>query len=306
MRKRLWSILLCVFVLLCNCSCGAKEQGKGEYVIYYLNIENTKIVPENYKNTKAKEEELAWELLNRLSAEPDSSQLRRTIPSEVMVQDVSSKGAYLTVDFNENYKNLSVAEEVLIRAAIVRTLLQIPEYSIISFTVDSEPLCFQDGEVVGGMSADSFVENPGQQIAGSVEKYITLYFASSDGTKLVKENRKVHYNTNISMEKMVMEELIDGPKNPKTLATVPSETKVITVSVVNGICYVNLSDGFKKQNPEIKEEVVLYSIVNSMTELAGVTKVQISINGDTKGKLRYTYELSKMYESNQKLIQENE
>ena len=66
-----------------------------------------------------------------------------------------------------------------------------------------------------------------------------------------------------------------------------------------------MSDSFKAQNAEVNEEIVLYSIVNSLTELQGVTKVQISINGSTEGKLRYTYDLSKMYERDMKYVKED-
>ena len=77
------------------------------------------------------------------------------------------------------------------------------------------------------------------------------------------------------------------------ISTVPSGTKLISVSVVDGVCYVNLSDSFKNnKNPEVTEEVLLYSIVNSLTELQGVSKVQISINGSTDGNIRYSYDLS--------------
>jgi germination protein M len=129
-----------------------------------------------------------------------------------------------------------------------------------------------------------------------VEKNLNLYFASKDGTRLVKEVRTVHYSTNISLEKLIMEQLIEGPKKSGTMATVPSGTKMISVSVVDGVCYVNLSDSFRNQNAEVNEEIVLYSIVNSLTEAQGVSKVQISVNGSTEGKIRYTYDLSKMYE----------
>jgi len=101
-----------------------------------------------------------------------------------------------------------------------------------------------------------------------------------------------------------MEQLIEGPNRSSSKATIPSTTKLIAVSVVDGICYVNLNDSFQNQNGEVSEEVVLYSIVNSLTELQGVTKVQISINGETKGNVRYTYPLSEMYECNYELIEE--
>ena len=76
--------------------------------------------------------------------------------------------------------------------------------------------------------------------------------------------------------------------------------------MVDGICYISLDQTFLNQNPEISEQVVLYSIVNSMTNLNTVVKVQISINGDTSGKCRYTYDLSNLYEADDSMVQTDE
>lgn len=303
MWKKIMCLLLSLTMLLSLSGCGQNEKKKGEYQVYYLNMDMSKIVAEEYDSSGAEAEELIEELLTKLKSAPDSSKLRQTIPSNVTVNSFKINGAYLYIDFSEEYKALTATEEVLIRAAIVKTLLQTGVCSLITFTINSEPLLTQDGTLVGSMSADSFVENPGEQINTSVETTLTLYFSNKEGTGLVKETRTVHYSTNISMEKLIMEQLIEGPKKSSSMATVPSGTKLITVSMVDGVCYVNLSDSFKSQNAEVNEEIVLYSIVNSLTELQGVQKVQISINGSNAGKVRYTYDLSKMYERNMNYVQ---
>ena len=305
MKKKILCLLLVFVLLLSLTGCENETREKGEYAIFYLNMDITKIMPEDYNSTGVTGEALAMELLEQLKSTPDSSKLRQTIPTNVAVKGIKSDGAYLTVDFSETYKNMSVTEEVLIRAAIVRTLLQVPEYSIISFTINSEPLRTSDGILVGNMTTDTFVENPGAQINASTESTIKLYFSSVDGTSLVEETRVITHSSSISMEKLIMEQLIDGPKLAKSKATIPSATKLINVSVMDGVCYVSVDNTFQNQDQEIKEEIVLYSIVNSLTELPGVTKVQLSINGDTKGYCRYTYELSKMYEKNLSLLQSN-
>ena len=286
-------------------ACNREDEKKGEYQIYYLNMDKTQLVTEGYDSTGAKGEDLVNELLAKLQSAPASTKMRQAIPTDVTVNSIKINGAYLYIDFSEAYKEIKSEEEILVRAAIVKTLMQANACSLIAFTVNSESLRFQDGTLVGGMSADSFVENPGKQINSSVESTLTLYFSNKTGTELVKETRTVHYSTNISMEKLIMEQLIEGPKKNGSLATVPSGTKLISVSVVDGICYVNLSDSFKNQNPEVNEEIVLYSIVNSLTELQNVTKVQISINGSTDEKVRYTYDLSKMYERDLKYLKED-
>ena len=302
MKKRILCLVLAIVMIFTLTGCNDEERQPGEYQIFYLNRDVTKVQAEDYDSSGAEGETLILELLNRLSAVPKSSSLRQTIPSNVSVNGIKTEGAYITIDFSQNYKNMSVTEETLVRAAIVKTLLQIEKYSLVSFTVESEPLRTADGILVGNMTLDSFVENPGAQITASTQSTIKLYFSSVDGTSLIEETRVVTHSTSVSMEKLIMEQLIDGPKLSKCKATIPSATKLINVSVIDGICYVNVDRSFQNQDPEIKEAIVLYSIVNSLTEIPGVTKVQLSINGDTKGFCRYTYELSKMYEKNLELL----
>ena len=305
MYKKILCFILSLTMLFSFTACNREEQKKGEYQIYYLNMDKTKIVAEEYDSTGVEGEALVQELLDKLQSAPVSSKLRQTIPADVKVESFKINGAYLYVDFSKEYKNLIPEEEIMVRASIVRTLAQIDEVKLVAFTVNSESLLNSDGSLVGSMSADSFVENPGKQINSSVETTLTLYFSNKEGTALKKETRTVHYSTNISMEKLIMEQLIEGPKKSGTMATVPSATKLISVSVADGVCYVNLGDSFKNQNAEVTEEVVLYSIVNSLTELQGVSKVQISINGSTEGDVRYSYDLSKMYERNLEYLKED-
>ena len=47
----------------------------------------------------------------------------------------------------------------------------------------------------------------------------------------------------------------------------------------------------------------MYSIVDSLTELSSIDKVQISINGDTSGKCRYTYDLAPMYKEDMSIVE---
>lgn len=296
MKKKWMCFLLSFLMILSLTGCQNSKQKDGEYQIYYLNMEMTKIISESYDSSGATGEALVNELLVKLKSVPESTELRQTIPSDVSVNGFKFNGEYLYVDFSSEYRDLTLTQEVLIRAAIARTLLQVEGCSLVSFTINSEPLYTANGTLVGPMSKDSFVENPGQQISSTVETTLTLYFASADGTTLVKEKRDVHYSANISMEKLILEQLIDGARSNNTLSTLPGNTKLISVSTAEGVCYVNLNESFINQDPNVNEEIVLYSIVNSLTEIPGVTRVQLSINGETSGNVRYTYPLSKMYE----------
>ena len=112
------------------------------------------------------------------------------------------------------------------------------------------------------------------------------------------------YITVVTLEKLIMEQLIEGPKSSSKQGTLPSGTTLISVTQVDGVCYVNLSESFRTQSTTVAEEITLYSIVNSLSELPNVTQVQLAINGSTEGYVRYNFELAKMYEKNMDLVLE--
>jgi germination protein M len=302
MKKKIMAIFLLMAMLVSLLAGCGKEKKENEYEVFYLNSDVTKLVSADVKLEHTEGEALLRDLLAELQTQPKDAGMRQTIPSEVEVLDVTESSYQITVDFSKEYRDLEPIEEILTRAAIVKTLLENTDYLYVVFTVNGVPLVTNSGVTVGSMSLDSFVENPGQQISSSQVTTLTLYFSNADGTALVPETREVHYSSNTSLDKLVMEQLLEGPKESSSLATIPTGTKLITVSVVDGVCYVNLDETFSNQNQEISEQVVLYSIVDSLTELSNIDKVQISINGDTKGKVRYTYELSTMYEEDLSMV----
>ena len=272
-------------------------------ILVFLLLLIATFIPQDYKPTSTSDKKkLIKELLSQLREKPDNTEARQTIPNNVKINKVSQSDGLVVIDFNKKYKELSTTEEVLCRAGIVRTLLQVNGINKVKFTINGDELLDLSGNVVGYMDEETFVDNPGEQINSIMTEEISLYFANEDGNKLVKENRVVHYSSNISKEKLIMQQLLKGPEKKGLLATIPKGTQLINVSVSDGVCYVNLDETFKNQNYEITEPVVIYSIVNSLSQVDEVSKVQISINGDTSGNYRYNYALSKMYAPDFSLI----
>lgn len=296
MSKKWTAVLLVLCLLSGLAGCGDTRDEVSGDCIYYLNIDHTKILPRTYDIKEKEMDKQIEEILSVLQKQPDEAGLLRTIPEGVDVLGYSVEILTLTINFSESYYEMSNTQEALVRAAIVRSLLLVDGISYVAFTVNGQALVNIEGQVVGAMNLESFVENPGEQINSSQEAVLTLYFANATGDMLVQETRTVHYSSNISLEKLVVEQLIEGPRNSEYKATMSAETKLLTISVVDEVCYVNLDTSVNEQKAEVTEEVLLYSIVNSLTELDHVSKVQISLNGETQGKLRYVYDLSNMYE----------
>ena len=88
MKKKVWCLALAVMMALSITACDDDERKPGEYQIFYLNREVTKVQAEDYDSVNTEGEALVKELLERLATAPKSSQLRQTIPSNVVVNSV--------------------------------------------------------------------------------------------------------------------------------------------------------------------------------------------------------------------------
>ena len=101
-----------------------------------------------------------------------------------------------------------------------------------------------------------------------------------------------------------MEQLIQGPNAAQGMqASIDPATKVISVTVKDGTCYVNLDDSFLNQVGNCMAETTVYSVVNSLTELTNVNKVQISVNGETDILYREKISLSQPFERNYEIME---
>lgn len=297
-------IYILFFLLILTISgsmgCGKESNEESDYCVYYLNKESTKIVSAPYELVAEKEDTKAVidELLLQMSSDTGNVELVKPIPSGVEVVRYDFEETLLTLYFNDAYSSMDKIEEALTRAAIVRTLMQVERVECLSFYVGDIPLADRKGNPVGIMTNDSFIENPGEQINSIQTANLVLYFANQEGNALVQETKEVHYSSNISMEKLVMENLLEGPTGKEAQYAIPEGTKLMNVSVVEGVCYVSLDESFLNQNYNIEESIVIYSIVNSLSEIATINKVQISVNGDTGGVYRTNFALDEFYERN--------
>lgn len=307
--KKMQVVLIFLLILLAAwiMGCSSAEENS-DYSIFYLNKESTKIVSRPYELTAKPQDTKAVieELLQQLSQDSEDIDYKNPIVGTVTLLSYHLEEELLTLNFDSGYSSLDKIEEALTRAAIVRTMMQAEGVECLSFYVEDAPLTDSRGNPVGVMTNDSFIENPGEQINSIETADLVLYFANQKGDGLVSETREVHYSSNISMEKLVMEHLLEGPEHKDLQSALPEGTKLMNVSVAEGVCYVSLDDNFMKQNYNIEEAVVIYSIVNSLSEISTINKVQISVNGDTSGVYRDIFPFDMLYERNLDYVKENE
>ena len=112
---------------------------------------------------------------------------------------------------------------------------------------------------------------------------ITLYFGDEDAIDIIPERRDV-LRRNESLEVIVLRELIRGPNSPEGRRTLPAETKLISVDVVDRIAYANFSRELVTRHPggSTGERMTVMSIVYTLTELPGIERVQLLLEGEKK------------------------
>ena len=192
--------------------------------------------------------------------------------------------------------------EILDRAAIVRTFTQLDNIEYVSFQVEGTPLTDHYGNIIGNMSADTFIYNVGNEINTYEKVELKLYFANLDGTKLVPVFRSVVYNSNISMEKLAVEQIISGPNTDIAYGTISKEAKIKSINVKDGVCYIDFESDFQSTSNSVTTEVAIYSIVNTLTELPNINKVVFSVNGQSNF-MFMDYMISGAYERNLDLVE---
>lgn len=299
-----WCVLL--LVVLSFTGCNEQERQGTSIDISYLNKNETKLVKETHYLVGSDIKENIVEVLTLLCAVPENKELKATLTSGINVVTYTLDSDQVTVSLSEKYKDLPRTTEVLTRAAIVRSLTAIEGISCVMITVNGEPLTDVSGNAVGLMTADMFVDNAGTKVEEEDTKVmLRLYFANEEGDGLIAVNRELSHNadvSNVSMEKIVLEQLIKGPANDETYPVISPDTKIVSATVKDGVCYINFDNAFETAINNVTTDVTIYSIVNSLSELSMINKVQISIDGDSDNKFRDKYDFSTVFERNLSLV----
>ncbi len=295
-----------VLVLMISGGCSKREAMKPEnaisYDLYFLNNGETKVFSREIYVEEGDTASQLSALIEAMRTKQEDLDERPPLDYDFEVLSVSLDGEQVIMNLDEKYLQLKPTTAVLIRAAVVRTLTQVEGVTCVSFQIAGAPLTDTLGNPLGVLTADMFIDNAGTEINAYETTTLTLYFANEDGTMLISEKREVEYHSNISLEKIVMEQLLAGPGKDGSYPIINPATKVVSVSVKDGICYVNLSKDFLTQVYNVASNVTLYGIVNSLVELANVNKVQILVEGESNVLYNDKINLNTTFERNLELV----
>jgi len=300
--KRLVGLIMVLVLLLSLVSCGS-ESHDSKYKIYYLQSDKAGIVEVDYDFENTTTSGMVKEALNQLATSPEDIEYINTIPAGVEVKGWELNDGSLDLYLIGDYESLDIYTEILVRAAIVKTLVQIKGVDSVAIYNNNSPIVDSNGEAIGAMTADTFIEDFGQETDSLLSSELTLYFASADGMSVVAETREVYYSRSVALEKLVIDQLLKGPDSDDLLAALPTGTKLNSISVSeNGVCVVNFDATLETTITGVTENVTVYSIVNSLTELDNIKAVQILVNGETPRISNVDTDLSTAISRNEDII----
>lgn len=306
MKKKIFMIITVLMLCLLAGGCSVEVQNdpntQSVYYLYDISADETQLEKVAYNPEETTAEYMLKDMMQQMNQKEDDVERSSLLPDDVQM-NYSVEGEVLVVNFNSQYTQMSKAREILVRAGVVKTFLQVPGISAVRFTVENQDLTDSKGESVGEMTADTFAEFSGNEPDAYCSTTFTLYFTDKDGQNLVKEQRTVRYRRSIPKERIVLEQLMKGPMEKGHYPTIPENTEILDVTIADRICYVAFDRVFSSYALDVSEKIPVYSVVNTLLDALEADKVQITVGASDKLDIfGQKMSLYRFYEKNDKLV----
>lgn len=137
----------------------------------------------------------------------------------------------------------------------------------------------------------SLVMSEGEAAALGEKVKCILYFTGADGKKLTAETQLAEFTPKDrrteNLAKKVCELLLAGPKDTSLKSQIPQDTVVKSVHIDGGKATVDFNEAFLSKLPATSDEInlIVYAVVNSLTEIKDINQVAITVEGKSPGKM---------------------
>lgn len=281
-------------------------EGTDSFNMYYINTNTNTLEIEKRAINSVTDQKLMFNtVVEEYFAGSKNANLGLMLPNEFQVKEKRYSGTTAYIDLAGSYNEMPSNLRILSMGSLVYTLTDLSFIDNVSVSVEGLPMMDRDNDKIAVFNREVVMNNPTVNPEKTNWQVVSLYFANQDGSKLVSQQRGIEVKQSLSLEYQIVEQLIKGPDisdGSTLLQTVPSDTKIKDIKTEEGICYVNLSRDFVKKKGNVSELIIIYSIVNSLTELEGVNKVQFLIEGEKINEYNGDLDFSKPFERNIRLI----
>ncbi|MGI6163422.1 MAG: GerMN domain-containing protein [Bacillota bacterium] len=129
---------------------------------------------------------------------------------------------------------------------------------------------------------------------------VTLYFSDDQAMEVLPEKRTVELTEDeaqMPVEKIAVLELLKGPKDANLRKTMPPEAELLSIEVKDGVAILDFSQEFQTKHwgGSAGETMTIDSLVYTLTEIEGIDKVQVLIEGKAIESLAGHYDWSEPF-----------
>ncbi|MCI8405032.1 MAG: GerMN domain-containing protein [Clostridia bacterium] len=256
----------------------AAEKYNGE--LYFFNESMTAIESENHEVRYKDRDDLLTEVIEEIAKGPDNGKHMRIIERKTQLLSVEgAETGNIVVNFSGEFLTGDSAKDILAVYAVVKSLCAIEGIESVKVVIEGRDIYTDDGSIIGYLTNQDI--NLATDTYNSEMREITLYFPSKDNQKLIRETRIVKVNDQQPIARYIINELIKGSSNENAVSALNAGTVLLNVETSNNICFVSFKSNFidKNSGSAEKEIMTIYSIVNSLTELDFVERVQFLMDG---------------------------
>ena len=237
---------------------------------YYENEFRDSIAEKKVTFDNAPSTELVQRLFNLLST-PENDKSIPILTSDIKLTEARINDENCELILSSRYLELPEQKRAKLNACITKTICSIPDIERVVIICEDASISF---------TADDFVTETPRTHHNMFTA--NLYFANDKGDALSKESRTISLESEESLEYLVLSELIAGPSDINSRQLLSEKIIINSVQVVEGVCIIDLSSDFisETEHTELAEQLTVYSIVNTMTELPMINSVNFLINGN--------------------------
>lgn len=307
MKKIILGILLLVAIIAVALSqIDFNKEDEGLYTVYLANKEMNGLIAEKVPIDGTSIGNKIDNIFQVLKTGTEKG--KATVPKSIEYNDLDINDKKVTIKFGESYTAMNDIEEIICRSSIVKSLTELSEIESVEFYIGSAPYMNSNGKVLGAMKSSDVVLDLEEEMSEKSKITVTLYFADQDSMYLIPVKKEIEVNPQEPIEKTVLELLIKGPEQKDLIPTIPSGTKIKNIYTNEGICYVDFNEDFvtKHSGGSSGEAMTIYSIVNTLTELNNISKVQFLIEGNIREEYKGHIQFDIMFQSNLDIIYKQE
>ena len=194
------------------------------------------------------------------------------LPDSVDIISAEQAGSSARLTLSSGYRNLRGMDKTLVDCCLTLTMCSLSGVDDLSIYVG--------GAVIEKNLSPENIQLSNTAVSAT-QVGVRLYFPNSGGAGLGYEYRSLTITEDNSAERLVMDELMNGPTDAGLSPALDSDCVRLAVYTIDGVCSVSFAEGFLASDTltDAQRRLRIYSIVNSLTALSDVSSVQLLIDG---------------------------